>query len=402
MNRVWYGFPKWQSYYTTHFDLEKWQAWQEPESATRRLPSACGCPTGLSCDPDVDDAEVADQIEILCFLTLGPPIAVRVREGSSRRLLIYVHNQRSMPVNKGAMAFTLPRTGDKRHLVEVLGEGQQAVIEGPHAKGAMQSWRDGKGLVNFTVGPIKPILIERKHVFEFFSKLKEMIDEEGGTIEGEFRRRERDRGQAYDIKSPGSDLRANDLGLLKRAIEAIDINDERLAGYDQWLALYVAICAACGGAMDFYQETVLPWLLRHPNNGEEAMEAKWRSFYKSELGADHVYRWAAKFGFTEGLPKEELSDEELAGLFGAPDAGEGKGGTASGASALDGTVAGGFPPASSCRPSCPRPQRRCPPRILLHRKARASTSASSSKPGMGHAAERSLGAGICRVRAGSF
>jgi hypothetical protein len=91
---------------------------------------------------------------------------------------------------------------------------------------------------------------------------------------------------------------------LARCVRAIDINDEQLADYDAWIVLLVAIKTACGGDRDFFLNVVRPWLEGNAENGErgvEEMEAKWNSFRDSSLGAEFVYRCAAKFGFTEGV-----------------------------------------------------------------------------------------------------
>jgi hypothetical protein len=88
-------------------------------------------------------------------------------------------------------------------------------------------------------------------------------------------------------------------------VRAIDLNHESLADYGVWCALLRAICAACGGDMDFYSDVVWPWLQTNPANvvssGEARMEAKWKSFCDSQLGADFAYQWAAKFGFMDGV-----------------------------------------------------------------------------------------------------
>ena len=53
-----------------------------------------------------------------------------------------------MPITKARFEFKiLSSTEDDRPAIEVLGQGQQVVAEGPHAKGAMHYWQDGIGLI---------------------------------------------------------------------------------------------------------------------------------------------------------------------------------------------------------------------------------------------------------------
>ena len=93
------------------------------------------------------------------------------------------------------------------------------------------------------------------------------------------------------------------MDLLKRAVEAIDINSDQLSDYQTWINLLRAIKAASGGDDVFFAETVLPWLEGNANNaknGVEWLEERWKSFSDSQLGADYVFAVAAAFGFTEG------------------------------------------------------------------------------------------------------
>src|SRR5262249_32390109 len=123
-----------------------------------------------------------------------------------------------------------------------------------------------------------------------------------------------DRAPAVRIEDPKSPLLAKDLGLLARAIAAIDIDDPKLGDYDTWCTLFRAMWAACGGDRAFYADHILPWLDGNPQNLEDDMEAKLASFRDSQLGAEFVYQWAWEFGFKEGL--ETFGAERASELFG--------------------------------------------------------------------------------------
>ena len=99
--------------------------------------------------------------------------------------------------------------------------------------------------------------------------------------------------------------------MLIEAIKRIDLDYPKI-DYDVFINLLRAICAACGGSMDVLTQVVWPWVctqkiargqsgLRSEDRGIEWLEARWRSFTDSQLGAEYVYGWAASFGFTEAI-----------------------------------------------------------------------------------------------------
>jgi hypothetical protein len=188
----------------------------------------------------------------------------------------------------------------------------------------MHYWLDGKGLTELSIDELKrapqltPIdaLGLHKHLHDWVKG----NENEGWELHGLRALQGRDRKAECRIKDPTSGLRANDLALLKHAIEAIDIEHVNLASYDAWFPLFLAICAACGGDMNFFHETVLPWLLRFPGNTEEDMEAKWLQQQTSTIGAEYVYRVAAAepFNCKEAIDALAPTQETLSALFGDP------------------------------------------------------------------------------------
>ena len=306
--RRWYGFPGWTTHVTREVDLERWQAWQDPDQAGCDIAIGARLGAVIGGDCDTDSPEVVTLFEICMAIMWGEPVAIREREGSPRVMWFYLAQPKTMPITKMRIAFTLPETGDKVHLFEILGHGQQAVLEGPHAKGAMQRWRDGKGLVEAEKEKRdiqNPVTVETAR--ELIAFMRDQVLRRGGTIVTEKAGGKRaGHDEQYEITSPLSPHRAKDLNLLKRAIEAIDINHESLTTYDAWLPLYLAICAACGKNEEFYHDVVLPWLVGLADNTPEKMWDKWQSFKYSTLGARYVYGVAALFGFTEGTDEEAV------------------------------------------------------------------------------------------------
>ncbi len=312
---LWSGFYGWQSHWANANDLERWQRWQGKDKAN--LPIASGLRTGLilAMDIDVNQEDIARDISSIIHATLGVPGAIRRRHGSSRQVLLYAHRLHTMPVTKQRISFRIKETGEECAL-EVLGEGQQVVIEGPHAKGAMHYWENDvdpiKGLDRLTsnllvVDDIAKMMSQVRIYIEGNKRLELIKAKLPSGMSGE-------RATAVsieDIASPHHVKGDNGLDLLARAVAAIDINSDKLADYDAWVTLFRAIKAACGGDMTFYTDNVEPWLMRNDANaasdGEARMLEKWNSFHDSELGADYVFNTAAAFGFTEGLNERAVN-----------------------------------------------------------------------------------------------
>jgi hypothetical protein len=259
-------------------------------------------------DIDSDNPEIADLIECHAVRYLGATPAVRLRHGSSRRVLVYERDQHTAPISKAR--FTFKDANGAEHAVEFLARGQQVVIEGPHAKGDMYYWRDG-GLIEHREA-IGANLITADKVDSFFRAVAEWVEKTEGFERVRLALPSGgNRGVAVKIALNSKHV-ASDKGMLAKAIRAIDINDQRLADYDTWCALFRAMWAACGGDRQFYYDHILPWLAGNPENTEEEMEAKLDSFKDSQLGYEYVYGIAADFGFMEGL--DSIADQ----LFGGP------------------------------------------------------------------------------------
>lgn len=334
----WVGFGRWQSHTATAYDLENWDWWQMPSDqmmdngklagphtygAAIALGMRCGPESIIAIDIDVTKKEIADWLEARARTILGEPLAVRERlANDARRQLIYRQKPRTMPITKKALAFTLPDEGGDKQLLEVLGEGQQTVIEGPHASGAMHYWRDGEGLAERSKEELEAAqCIDDGDILRLTMALAADVKERGGEVLVELRGgKPRDPKKEFDIDSQTSPhlLPPDKRDVLTKAIHAIDINDDRLASYDEWFKLYLAICASTGRDMEYFDEIVLPWLLGYEKNTHEEMEAKWRSFTTSSLGPRHVYSVAARFGCKEA--QQELHDMDMAAkVFGDPE-----------------------------------------------------------------------------------
>jgi putative DNA primase/helicase len=316
---AWVGFWNWQNHRTKKNDLERWQGWQ-----TADVPIAIGMQTAEFpvVDIDSDDPEIVAAICTLATAHLGWS-PVRCREESPRRVLCYKWtpgpNHDRMPVRKMRFAFAAE---GKTHVIEILGSGQQVVIEGPHAKGKMHYWLDEKGLAE---SHSELVDIAAAEASKFIAAVRGWVEEQGFTPVKLTLPTSSGRAAAVKIGNIMSPHLATNTELLARCVRAIDINADCLADYGAWIRLLVAIKAACGGDHVFFLNVVWPWLEGNAENarrGIEEMEAKWRSFHDSQLGADYVYDTAAIFGFTVGV--DERNSRIAREAFGERDMADGR------------------------------------------------------------------------------
>jgi putative DNA primase/helicase len=366
--KAWYGFRGWQRIKITKHHLEKFQGWQAPDKCDTAIALALRLGELVAVDIDINKLEIADEVEARVRQLWGDPLCVRRREGSARRVMLYLHKPRTMPITFARVAFTCPQTGTEVNAVEIFGLGRQVVIEGPHAKGAMHYWLDGKGLTDLTHDELRAaVQLTTQHNIDLVSDLGSWIKENdwdahtrgGGGAGGGWR----EAGlEAEEIMSPASSHRIDDkeeLERLARAMRAIDLDDIRI-DYDKFVALNRALCAVTGCDIGFLTDVVWPWVCtqqvargagpRTEDRGIDWLEEKWRGFNDSAIGAEYVYACAAAFGFKEG---GELSNDTIASLYGAPAdsaAGAGPDSDAGGAGASS-------PPLPSSTTSGPLPPR---------------------------------------------
>lgn len=294
---TWTGFPRWTHHRASPSDLTRWDSW--------------GGGIGLQArdhpgvDIDVNDAALADEIEALADLILGPAPA-RCREGSSRRLLVYTNADHREPARKKRLAFTLPASGAAEpHAVEILGLGQQYLLHGQHESGSSYLWRDGRDLLTpgLTVSPVNAGQLK-----EFLAAVATLVRDRKGEIISRIDVGAAGKGgKRLPIGDPL--LIARDLLTLHDALQAIPVTE---LDYDEWVAITAAYKAACASSEPFFHDSYLPWALGYGGNDEEVCRAKWDSIQDAALGADWIYRVARKAGWAgaeefDPIPEEVIS-----------------------------------------------------------------------------------------------
>lgn len=293
--RAWAGLYQWQLHRGTARSLAIFESWQLDAG-----PVACGINTrNFPCfDIDCNDPAIADQVENIIALEIGASPVVRLRHGSARRTLMYERDQRTAPITKHRRIFQDEQ--GQTHMVELLADGEQTVIEGPHAKGAMHYWRSGDPIENREW--LKNKLITGDDIVRAMNALSTWIDATPGIEMVKAAGSSGASGSASAVKI--TDLTsphvARDRNVLVTCMRAIDLDDERI-DYDTFISLLRALCAAVNGDIEFFTEQVWPWVCtqkiargagpRSEDRGIEWLETRWRSFTDSQLGAEFIYTW---------------------------------------------------------------------------------------------------------------
>jgi hypothetical protein len=278
---TWSGCRDWPKRLATETTLREWLLYPDPNVGIR----AKYFP-GIDFDVDLDWL-VQDLLPI-AEKHLGPS-PVRGRDGSPRVTLMYSLAPGAEPIGKHPIRFTLPATGNKEHVIEILGDGQSYVLEGRHSNGGCYRWQNGITPVDYGPEKLSPITVEELRAF--VAAVKDKLAAIGATIvsgkSGEVSS-SLSGGQRRKIGDPT--LMAMSLDTLKKAIGLIPC--EEIYDRGEWLKVVIAAKAACGGSEEFYENVVLPWCLSYSKNTKDYVRRTWDSIYDAELGADYVYHVA--------------------------------------------------------------------------------------------------------------
>jgi hypothetical protein len=117
-------------------------------------------------DVDVEDAELAEAIVQAIIKRLGPT-AVRYRDGSARRLLMY---QTGDDIHKIRLAWR--GKGGVVEAFEWLGTGQQFVCEGMHKSGEFYKWLDPHPC---DLGVFNIPSVKREQVMAVFGDVRDLV-----------------------------------------------------------------------------------------------------------------------------------------------------------------------------------------------------------------------------------
>ena len=290
----WAGFAGWTKVHINEKALAPWDGWYYPAPPTIGL-QARNFP-GI--DLDVNDEGLAGLACSAAFKAFGPTI-VRGRPNSPRQLLMYRLDQSTgIPIAKSRRVYAAP--GAEPFAVEILGKGQQYLIEGKHPSGVGYAWATPEGQpttpLSYGVENIPKItwaqqaafIKELDGLYRLFGVMPQRPKGLGGATGGG--------GDAIAIGPNHPDIAPN-LQMLKAAIAVLDVNDPEFADYGAWECILRAMKTASGGDEAFYDEIYLPWNRNNPDNDDDLIRSKWESHVDSGLGWDYLCSVAEPKGF---------------------------------------------------------------------------------------------------------
>jgi hypothetical protein len=279
----WVGREKWTERSATFFDLRKWQSWSAGIGMQGRSYPAV--------DIDVSDPDLAEKIQHLAFEALG---AAPIRFGNgSRRVLVY----RCEGLRKQRLEFLLPRTSDTtdpkasctanpKMAVELLGVGQQYVVEGIHPRtNSPYRWY---GQSPADLGPAGLTEITPSQADEFFDRLAALLKELGCTSVAKTAARVTAGSAVQQIA-----LLAPSVDHIARALAAVPNEVD----YDTWIKVGMAIKASAGPEhADAGFALWDDWSAQWPNDPEEVL-TKWEGFKPPfKVGWTFLARFATEYG----------------------------------------------------------------------------------------------------------
>jgi putative DNA primase/helicase len=234
-------------------------------------------------DVDVRDEGLAEVISefIEKFLPTGP-----MRVGAwPKRLYMFRLPDGEPPFRR--MQVVLDPQKEK-HVVEILGEGQQYVVGGIHPKtGKPYEWRvplvPADQLPTLTREQAEALLDK---IVERFDRIVECERVGGGRC-------------ASRANVNQDDLKAKDLGVLEEAVRAIPNTDLTFPSRADYIRFGYALRGATqddpGRGLEMYQEWAAKW---EGYNDPEDVARDWESFKGPfQLGADYIFQLAQQHGF---------------------------------------------------------------------------------------------------------
>lgn len=267
---TWWGFTGWKRHEASATDISTWARWGAGVGMQGRL--FCGV------DVDVDDEEACGIIVKYTLSYLGD---APIRAGRGHRVLLPF---RCAGLKKRVLRFR--RAGQEEWMaVELLGDGQQYVVEGVHPKtGQPYAWKDGRSPA--TIGANNMTDPAPQRFGDFFDDLKAMLDERGFEI---------DAGRKHAAAGTSGDLAP--------CFEAVEAAVSHLpcdVPYDEWIA---ALAGIRGSASEADQHRALnlaiDWSAGYDGCGPDTVESRWTGLTRGSWQS--LARLARGYGFRPAL-----------------------------------------------------------------------------------------------------
>lgn len=262
----WRGYD-WRSHPTTETDVRRWMGWGA------NIGILAGRWPGV--DIDVDDPALAEALRKHFDDALGVSYLRRSRE--PRALLMY-RLEGDDPVYRQQLMFEV---GGDRHMVEILGEGQQYVVHGQHPSGS--TYR-----VDPRIRGTEPLAVTAQQLHDAMDGAQELLELLGAVIvhRGASKGVERAQVDQEELHGP--------IELVEAAVAVIP-NDA--PDRESYIAMGYAIKGALGEAG---LQVFLGWCERWTEgyNDPETVAADWdRMEPPFEIGAQWLYDRAHRHGW---------------------------------------------------------------------------------------------------------
>ena len=258
-------------------------------------------------DIDVNSYHMRVLVENIATEVLGEA-PVRARENSPRVLLMY---KTQAPFPKTRLVFKCVQ--EIEHVVEVLGLGQQYILEGQHKEGGRYYWRIGASIENFNASGLSEISLG--NVGKFIEKLKQAIHDNGGVVisHSDSRPQANTNSQVSKMKAqlPVEEALA--------ALNAIPNTGEVLPTRESLIGVLASFKSALGAkALDTeVRNSVAQWAIKENWCEEEYFEKIWDSLDSTRTGSGHFLQLAKAHGY-QGLTAVEFMGDIPAPTIATP------------------------------------------------------------------------------------
>jgi hypothetical protein len=235
-------------------------------------------------DVDIEDAELAEAIVQAAIRRLGPT-AVRYRDGSARRLLMY---QTGDDIHKKRLAW---RNNGVDEAFEWLGTGQQFVCDAVHKSGEPYKWFDPHPC---DLGVYNIPTVTHEQVRALFDDVRDLIVKRGHEF---VTRKEGSSTRAKRKPLSDASLHAPSPQHVLDVLAAVPCNDETFPARDDFVRTLAAIKAALGADADEHWPAVLDWAMQYPGAEPDYIEKIWASIKDAAVGWDYLSAWARGHGY---------------------------------------------------------------------------------------------------------
>lgn len=215
----------------------------------------------------------------------------RVRSNSPRSLFVY-RRADGETIRKMQLIFTDP--DGVEHKIEVLGEGQQYVVNGMHPSGVAYEWEDGAHLVDVTVGGLTSVT--EQQLRDFLTALAAVIPQHGGVV---VRLSLPGRGAG----AQGQGVRVSDLepvvdpALVLDALRVFKNDQQTLPAREQIVAVTASFKGSLGAEADKHRDAFTAWATAEGWADEAYVDTIWDSLPFVRSGPQVIFGYARKQGW---------------------------------------------------------------------------------------------------------